>query len=162
MAFTRSLPELGQIIANQANAIHDTLNAAGVQPPSFAYGATHYAGPYGQAMEDSRVELLEALDELRSLIIGPAGHIFFMSFMGVSGSPSQDGSVTKQQTDDFPSYSRPGQQRFMSCTNLSCQKMCRSMNRYPTVNLLVAVVFRRPRHGDTFALPFLFVSSTNR
>lgn len=82
MAFTRSLPELGQIIANQASAIHDTLNAAGVQPPSFAYGATHYAGPYGQAMEDSRAELLEALDELRSLIIGPAGHIFFMSFMG--------------------------------------------------------------------------------
>ncbi|ETS86138.1 hypothetical protein PFICI_04163 [Pestalotiopsis fici W106-1] len=82
MAFTRSLPELGQIIANQANAIHDTLNAAGIQQPSFEYGATHYAGPYGRAMEDSRAQLLEALDELRSLIIGPAGHIFFMSFMG--------------------------------------------------------------------------------
>ncbi|KAI4596812.1 hypothetical protein KJ359_005155 [Pestalotiopsis sp. 9143b] len=93
MAFTRSLPDLGRIISNQAKSIHDALNAAGVDQPSFECGAEHYGGPYSRAMEDSRAQLLEALDEMRSLIVGPAGHVFFMSFELAKNVP-MNGSIS--------------------------------------------------------------------
>lgn len=83
MAYTRSLSELAHIISSRANSIYDTYNSENIPQPSFEYGKTHYAGPYTKLLEDSRAELLEAIDELKSLIIGPAGHIFFMSFVGV-------------------------------------------------------------------------------
>lgn len=98
MAFTRSLPDLGRIISNQAKSIHDALNAAGVDQPSFEYGAEHYGGPYSRAMEDSRAQLLEALDEMRSLIVGPAGHVFFMSFMGVSTLPGNPTAMGRKSS----------------------------------------------------------------
>ncbi|KAH8202532.1 hypothetical protein TruAng_003340 [Truncatella angustata] len=82
MSSTRTLPELAQVISTQANLISNTYNDAGIQQPSLGYGTTHYGGPYAPALEDSRAQLLEAVDELRALIVGPAGHIFFMSFMG--------------------------------------------------------------------------------
>lgn len=86
MDSSRSLSELALIISTHANSIHNTYNNENIPQPSFEYGTTHYAGPYTPSLEDSRAQLLEALDELRALIIGPAGHVFFMSFMGVSSS----------------------------------------------------------------------------
>ncbi|KAI1860016.1 uncharacterized protein JN550_011700 [Neoarthrinium moseri] len=82
MALTRSLPQLAHIISAHANSIHDDYESCGIQQPSFECGTSHYAGPYTSQVENSRAELLEAIDELRSLIVGPAGHVFFMSFMG--------------------------------------------------------------------------------
>ncbi|KAK6072727.1 Sterigmatocystin 8-O-methyltransferase [Seiridium cupressi] len=81
MASTRSLPELARIISHQTNSIYESYNIAGILQPSFDIGSTHFAGPYTQALENSRSQLLEAIDELRALIVGPAGHVFFMSFM---------------------------------------------------------------------------------
>lgn len=84
MAYSRSLPELARIISERAGAIHNTYQTEGIQQPSFEYGTSHFDGPYPGSVDEDRSTLLEAIDELRSLIVGPAGHIFFMSFMGVS------------------------------------------------------------------------------
>lgn len=84
MAYTRSLIDLAEIISTHASSIYSAYNAADIPQPSFELGSTHHAGPYTGAVEDSRAQLLEAIDELRALIVGPAGHVFFMSFMGVS------------------------------------------------------------------------------
>ncbi|KAI0123461.1 S-adenosyl-L-methionine-dependent methyltransferase [Xylariales sp. AK1849] len=82
MALTRSLPELAHIISARTNSIYDAYDAEDIPQPSFELGTTHYAGPFSRKVEDSRAQLLEAIDELRSLIVGPTGHVFFMSFMG--------------------------------------------------------------------------------
>jgi hypothetical protein len=84
MARSRSLPELAHIVSSRASSIYDSYDASGIPQPSFEAGTTHYAGPFTPALESSRAQLLEAIDELRALILGPAGHVFFMSFMGVS------------------------------------------------------------------------------
>jgi hypothetical protein len=82
-AYSRSLPDLARLISTRTNAIYDAYQNQGIPQPSFALGSSHYEGPYEGTMEEDRTQLLEALDELRSLIVGPAGHIFFMSFKGV-------------------------------------------------------------------------------
>jgi hypothetical protein len=84
MTTSRSLPELAHIISSRANSIYDAYDAADLPQPSFDYGTSHYGGPFTRRVEDSRAQLLEAIDELRSLILGPAGHIFFLSFKTVS------------------------------------------------------------------------------
>ncbi|KAK8065892.1 sterigmatocystin 8-O-methyltransferase precursor [Apiospora hydei] len=81
MASSRSLPELAHVISSCTNRIYDAYDDEGIPQPSFDVGADHFSGPFTPAVETSRVKLLEALDELRALIIGPAGHVFFLSFL---------------------------------------------------------------------------------
>ncbi|ORY72051.1 S-adenosyl-L-methionine-dependent methyltransferase [Pseudomassariella vexata] len=82
MAKSRSLPQLAHIISSRANAIYDNLNNNDLPQPSFDYGAEIRTEPFSRELEDSRAQLLEAMDELQSLILGPVGHVFFMSFLG--------------------------------------------------------------------------------
>lgn len=84
MALSRSLPELAHVISSCTNRIYDAYDDEGIPQPSFDAGADHFSGPFTPAVETSRVKLLEALDELRALIVGPAGHVFFLSFLIVS------------------------------------------------------------------------------
>lgn len=84
MASSRSLPELAHVISSCTNRIYDAYDDEGIPQPSFDVGADHFSGPFTPAIETSRVKLLEALDELRALIVGPAGHVFFLSFLIVS------------------------------------------------------------------------------
>ncbi|KAK6849122.1 O-methyltransferase [Apiospora arundinis] len=81
MALSRSLPELAHVISSCTNRIYDAYDDEGIPQPSFDVGAQHFSGPFTPAVETSRVKLLEALDELRALIVGPAGHVFFLSFL---------------------------------------------------------------------------------
>ncbi|KAK8099975.1 O-methyltransferase [Apiospora kogelbergensis] len=81
MALSRSLPELAHVISSCTNRIYDAYDDEGIPQPSFDAGADHFSGPFTPAVETSRVKLLEALDELRALIVGPAGHVFFLSFL---------------------------------------------------------------------------------
>ncbi|KAK7954339.1 O-methyltransferase [Apiospora saccharicola] len=81
MALSRSLPELAHVISSCTNRIYDAYDDEGIPQPSFDAGADHFSGPFTPAIETSRVKLLEALDELRALIVGPAGHVFFLSFL---------------------------------------------------------------------------------
>ncbi|RYP10033.1 hypothetical protein DL765_008232 [Monosporascus sp. GIB2] len=81
MEKSRSLPELGDVIQAQSNAIYDWLRANDFPQPSWSREASLRTPPYPSAIEERRAELLEALDELRALVLGPNSYLFFASFI---------------------------------------------------------------------------------
>jgi hypothetical protein len=70
MAPTRSLLDLARIIQENAAVIDDVIKTSGQPQPSFEAG-----GPPMLALplekEESRTALLEAIDEMRALVMGP-------------------------------------------------------------------------------------------
>ncbi len=63
----RPLSDLAGIIKTLATAIENALKSSGAPQPSLAVG-TSSALPLGANLEESRDELVEALDELRALV----------------------------------------------------------------------------------------------
>ncbi|KAI0143475.1 S-adenosyl-L-methionine-dependent methyltransferase [Xylariaceae sp. FL1272] len=84
MAYSKSLPELAYIIQSRTNSIYDLLNEAGLPQPSFSLHDGPRSAParFEGVIENKRAQLLEAIDELRALILGPSTHVFFLSFLG--------------------------------------------------------------------------------
>ncbi|KAI8949865.1 S-adenosyl-L-methionine-dependent methyltransferase [Xylaria longipes] len=80
MSSYRSLPDLGGLIQSRANAIQNLVKAAGAPLPSFNRGTAYQALPYTEEIEGKRAELLEALDELRALVLGPAEHVYTLTY----------------------------------------------------------------------------------
>lgn len=73
MAGAKSLTDLAALIQRDVVAINDDLTAANAPQPSFQVGSPPLMlSPQG---EETRQQLLEALDELRALILGPVGPI---------------------------------------------------------------------------------------
>ncbi|KAK9422181.1 putative S-adenosyl-L-methionine-dependent methyltransferase [Seiridium unicorne] len=77
MSPSRSLSELAALIQTRSASIEDALKSAGLPPPSFAVGSP-LALPLSPELEDTRDELVEALDELRALVLGPMGHLLML------------------------------------------------------------------------------------
>ncbi|KAK6086414.1 O-methyltransferase [Seiridium cupressi] len=77
MSPSRSLSELAALIQNRSASIEDALKSAGLPPPYFAVGSP-LALPLSPELEDTRDELVEALDELRALVLGPMGHLLML------------------------------------------------------------------------------------
>ncbi|ETS84291.1 hypothetical protein PFICI_02316 [Pestalotiopsis fici W106-1] len=75
MSPTRSLSELAQLIQIRTVSIEGGLKSAGIPQPSFDAAAPAVL-PIGSELEDIRDDLIEALDELRALVLGPVGHLF--------------------------------------------------------------------------------------
>lgn len=84
MASYRSLPDLGGLIQSRANDIQDLVKAAGAPLPSFDRGTAYKSLPYTEEIEGKRAELLEALDELRALVLGPAEHVYTLTYRAVN------------------------------------------------------------------------------
>jgi hypothetical protein len=77
---TRSLSELGNTVKSLTNSIGEFLDEANLPTPSFAQGSSSV---YPDSLQDSRAELLDALDELRALVLGPTSYIYFTSILSV-------------------------------------------------------------------------------
>jgi hypothetical protein len=76
MRTTRSLSEIGHIIKTLASS----LDEANLPQPSLVH-VYPSVSPY--ALQDTRAELLDALEELRSLVLGPVSYIYFTSILSV-------------------------------------------------------------------------------
>ncbi|KAH6658135.1 S-adenosyl-L-methionine-dependent methyltransferase [Truncatella angustata] len=77
MSVSRSLSELAALIQSHSASIVNTLESHGHPQPSFTVGSPLVL-PLSPEVEDTRDELVEALDELRALVLGPMGHLFSM------------------------------------------------------------------------------------
>ena len=86
MAPTRSLLELASTIQARTAAIQDALKSGGLPAPTFESG-----GPpmlmLPAANEEDRSALLEALDEMRALVMGPLTYTALSAASWVSGRP---------------------------------------------------------------------------
>ncbi|KAI1139191.1 S-adenosyl-L-methionine-dependent methyltransferase [Hypoxylon sp. FL0543] len=79
MVKNRSLPELGSLIQSHANSIYESLNEA-----QSSQDAPLRISAYPTAAQERRIELLDALDELRALVLGPTSYIFYTSVLSPS------------------------------------------------------------------------------
>ncbi|KAI0468872.1 S-adenosyl-L-methionine-dependent methyltransferase [Xylaria cf. heliscus] len=78
---SQSLSDLGDIIRQQSNTLSNQLQAMGFTPPSLSgNGGQEFVG-YPTEVGESREKLLEAIDELRALVLGPNSYLFFASFI---------------------------------------------------------------------------------
>ncbi|KAM0811280.1 putative S-adenosyl-L-methionine-dependent methyltransferase [Seiridium cardinale] len=77
MSPSRSLSELAALIQTRSASIEDALKSAGLPPPYSAVGSP-LALPFSPELDDTRDELVEALDELRALVLGPMGHLLML------------------------------------------------------------------------------------
>ncbi|KAF2972751.1 hypothetical protein GQX73_g788 [Xylaria multiplex] len=84
MSPSRSIVELGDLVQSNTRSIHDLLNSASIPQPSLALGAPEQPLVYLGAIEECRAVLLEALDELRALVLGPRSYIFNTSIIAPS------------------------------------------------------------------------------
>ena len=80
----RSILELGHIIQTYIESIHNRLVESNLPQPPFADGVstTEYVWP--ESIQNCRAELLEAVDELRALILGPTSQIYYTATLSVS------------------------------------------------------------------------------
>ncbi|KUI73939.1 Sterigmatocystin 8-O-methyltransferase [Cytospora mali] len=84
MPISRTLPELGHIIQSHTNSMFEFFNEAKLPQPTLSQEASIQAPGYPKAIQDSRAELLEALDELRTLILGPTSYLYFNTVLSPS------------------------------------------------------------------------------
>ncbi|KAI0886388.1 S-adenosyl-L-methionine-dependent methyltransferase [Annulohypoxylon maeteangense] len=84
MNTSNSLLELADIIKCQSSAIYDLLNEMNVPQPSFSYPTSPESSMTVKIIEDRRSCLLEALDDLRALILGPEAYIFHTAMLSPS------------------------------------------------------------------------------
>ncbi|KAI1335233.1 S-adenosyl-L-methionine-dependent methyltransferase [Xylariaceae sp. FL0016] len=82
MVSSRSLPELAHLVQSRTNTLYDLFNRAELPQPSFGRKAPKQPSRLPNAIEDTRAELLESLDELKALVLGPSSHVFFLTFLG--------------------------------------------------------------------------------
>ncbi|KAI1735296.1 S-adenosyl-L-methionine-dependent methyltransferase [Xylaria scruposa] len=78
---SRSLRDLGEIIRRQSYNVSDQLQTMGFQQPSLSANGNQQSPMYLAEVRESRAELLEAIDELRALVLGPDSYLFFASFI---------------------------------------------------------------------------------
>jgi hypothetical protein len=86
MGKPRSLPELGGIIQSHAASIHDLFNELNIPQPSLCPSTASGKTVYPEALRKHQGELLEALDELRAVILGPTSYLYWTSILGVRPS----------------------------------------------------------------------------
>ncbi|OTA83399.1 hypothetical protein M434DRAFT_378393 [Hypoxylon sp. CO27-5] len=86
MSRNTSFPELGDIIQSHAKSIHKSLN----EDQSRQHQLSSKEGllqisSYPNSVQECRIELLDALDELRALVLGPTSYVFYTtpSWIGV-------------------------------------------------------------------------------
>ncbi|KAI1413416.1 S-adenosyl-L-methionine-dependent methyltransferase [Hypoxylon sp. FL1857] len=85
MAKYRSLPELGDLIQSHANLIHESLSEVrSSQHPNDPQTFPLPISAYASATQKRRIELLDALDELRALVLGPTSYIFYTTVLSPS------------------------------------------------------------------------------
>ncbi|KAI1178068.1 S-adenosyl-L-methionine-dependent methyltransferase [Nemania sp. FL0916] len=84
MPGSSSIVELGDYVQSTARSIHDLLSSSNIPQPSLALGAPEQPSVYPGAIEECRSNLLEALDELRALILGPRSYLFNTSIIAPS------------------------------------------------------------------------------
>ncbi|KAK9777698.1 putative S-adenosyl-L-methionine-dependent methyltransferase [Seiridium cardinale] len=87
MSPSRSLSELAALIQTRSASIEDALKSAGLPPPYSAVGSP-LALPFSPELDDTRDELVEALDELRALVLGPMGHLLMLMLPLVKPGPA--------------------------------------------------------------------------
>ncbi|KAI1323637.1 S-adenosyl-L-methionine-dependent methyltransferase [Xylariaceae sp. FL0255] len=86
MAHSRSLLELAYVIQSRTHKIYDTLHDAGL--PQLSFPQKHHekvgleAGQVPEALQGNRAHLLEAIEEMRALILGPSSYLFYLAFLG--------------------------------------------------------------------------------
>ncbi|KAI0832155.1 S-adenosyl-L-methionine-dependent methyltransferase [Hypoxylon sp. FL0890] len=82
MVKKRSLPELGNLIQSHANSIYESLNEAQLsqQPEEVPLRISAYPS----TVQERRIELLDALDELRALVLGPTSYLFYTTVLSPS------------------------------------------------------------------------------
>lgn len=68
MTKSSTLPELGNVIYSRANSTYSSLNG----------------NESSTAVQHDLTELLEALDELRALVLGPRSYIYYTLILSVS------------------------------------------------------------------------------
>lgn len=84
MSKNRSLPELGDIIQSHAKLIHKSIN----EDQSRQHQLSSKEGllqisSYPDSVQERRIELLDALDELRALVLGPTSYVFYTTVLSV-------------------------------------------------------------------------------
>ncbi|KAK8062515.1 hypothetical protein PG997_014612 [Apiospora hydei] len=84
MTDSRSLTELGRIIQSRSTTIAAWLGAAEIPQPSLSATYPWQEIDYPRDIEQDRAEILEALDELRTLLLGPTSYLFHTSITSVS------------------------------------------------------------------------------
>ncbi|ROV92194.1 hypothetical protein VMCG_09278 [Cytospora schulzeri] len=84
MSTSRSLPALGHIIQSLTNSIFELLDQAKIPQPTLSQEAPVQLAMYPKEIQNSRTELLEALDELRILVLGPTSYLYFTSILSPS------------------------------------------------------------------------------
>lgn len=75
MASPRSLSNLAAVIQANAGLIESALKTSNSPPPSFALGSPPVL-MISPDLEECRDDLVDALEELRALVLGPIGHLF--------------------------------------------------------------------------------------
>ncbi|OTA55081.1 S-adenosyl-L-methionine-dependent methyltransferase [Hypoxylon sp. EC38] len=85
MAKNRSLPELGRLIQSHVNSIYESLSKAPLpQHPHSLQEVPLQVSACSNATQERRIELLDALDELRALVLGPTSYIFYTTVLSPS------------------------------------------------------------------------------
>ncbi|KAI5862348.1 S-adenosyl-L-methionine-dependent methyltransferase [Durotheca rogersii] len=85
MANYKSLAELGHIIQSLATSLDESLKDARLPQPLLSpQGASSQILAYPDAAQAQRAELLDALDELRALVLGPTSYLFYTSILSPS------------------------------------------------------------------------------
>lgn len=79
MSHSRSLPELGYMVQSRTNTIHELLNKANIAQPSLDHGPPSSDVVLPRPIREQRAELLEALDELQALVLGPTSYLYYTS-----------------------------------------------------------------------------------
>lgn len=76
---------LGQTILSQVQSLVDLITKANLpQPTSFSRATPTTQQIYPTVIQNCRVQLLEALDELRAVVLGPTSYIFNTCILNVS------------------------------------------------------------------------------
>ena len=75
---------LGHKVSSQVQSLSELLSEYKFSQPSFSRDAPKTQRPYPTAIQDCRVQLLEALDELRAVVLGPTSYVFNTCILSVS------------------------------------------------------------------------------
>ena len=86
MANPKTMAELVAAVSTHAAAIQDTLSTNDIASPTFESGGLAELLTVQPQLEGKRAQMLEALDELRAVLVGPPAHVFTLSAAAVSTS----------------------------------------------------------------------------
>ncbi|KAK6067448.1 O-methyltransferase [Seiridium cupressi] len=84
MSGSRSLIDLGDLIQSCTKSIHDVLSQSQLPQPTFSSTTPSDINILHGTIQDNRAKLLEALEELRTLVLGPTSYIFHTAVLNPS------------------------------------------------------------------------------